>query len=434
MAAEQRGTDRPIVCVAGGGPAGIVLGLLLARAGIRTTVLEKHEDFFRDFRGDTVHPSTMNLIDQLGLRTAFDAIPPKPLPVLDAVINGVRLHAIDFRMLPPPNRFVTLMPQGDLLDMLAAEGARHPGFDLRMGTEVTGVLTRAGRVSGVRARTAESEHLEIEADLVVGADGRGSALRGALGLRPKTYGVPIDVVWFRLPEPDAPMPDTLMWASAEGLIVTIPRPGYYQCGMLIPKGSLEDVRRGGIAAFRERVGATVPRLRDATAALTSLDEVALLSVQIDRLARWWRSGALCIGDAAHAMSPAFGVGINYAVQDAAAAANALVPALAGAESHAALDTACAAVQRRRALPTAAMQLLQRGLHRTIATGRGVQLLDNPPTRVQRAVIRALLPGLRPVAARVVGYGFRPERLPATAGPFERGAGGEAAGGADHAAG
>lgn len=386
-----------------------MLGLLLARAGIDVVVLEKHEDFFRDFRGDTVHPSTLNILDALGVREKFDAIPHKPLPRLDVVANGVRVHAIDFTTLPPPNRMLTLMPQWDLLDLLAATGKRHPTFDLRMGAEAVDVTRAAdGRVNGVRVRTRDGEDV-IPADLVVAADGRHSTVRDVLNLVPRAQGVPCDVLWFRLPYPHSDLPDTLAWISEEGMVITIPRPDYLQCGMIIPKGSFDEMREEGLAAFRERLARAVPPLRAVVEQLESLDDVSLLSVQIDRLEQWWTPGALLIGDAAHAMSPAFGVGVNYAIQDAVAAARVLVPALRSGGA-ADIDAACVAVQRRRELPTLLMQRIQRAVHRTIATGRGVRLVDNPPTRMQRAVMRVAIPIARRLMARLVGYGFRPERL------------------------
>lgn len=395
------------VCISGGGPAGIMLGLLLARQGVEVVVLEKHADFFRDFRGDTVHPSTLNLIDALGLRSRFDAIPHDPLPRLDAVINGIRLHAIDLTSLPRPNDFLTLMPQWDLLDLLAEAGAGHPSFRLRMGVEAAGVLHEGGRVAGIR--TADGE--EVRATLTVAADGRDSTVRRALGLTPRSYGVPIDVLWFRLPRPAEPLPDTLLWANENGLLVTIPRPGYLQCGLLIPKSGFAQVQADGLEAFRRRITSITPRLAGPVTELASLDDVKLLSVQVDRLEHWWRPGALCIGDAAHAMSPVFGVGINYAIQDAVATAQRVVPALHGPGAvEGFVDRACAAVQRRRELPTAAMQRLQRGVHQAIASGAFAHIVDNPPTRGQRAALRSILPVLRPLAARMIGYGFRPERI------------------------
>lgn len=397
------------VCVAGGGPAGVMLGVLLAREGVEVVVLEKHIDFFRDFRGDTVHPSTLDLIDALGLRERFDAVPHTPLPVLDAVINGIRLRAVDFASLPGPNRFITLMPQWDLLDLLADEGARHPSFALRMCAEATGVLRRGGRVCGVTATTAAGP-LEVRAAVTIAADGRASTLRRVLDLHPKEVGVPADVLWLRLPRPQEPLPDTLAWVSEHAMLITIPRPGYLQCGLVIPKGAWDGIRAEGLAALRRRILSAAPRLRETVDALASLDDVKLLSVQIDRLPQWHLPGVLCIGDAAHAMSPAFGVGINYAIQDAVAAAQRLAPVLRAGGSDRDVDAACAAVQRRRVRPTVRMQRMQRVAHRVIASGRGVRLLHDPPTVPERAFLRFVLPVARPVLARVIGRGFRPERL------------------------
>ncbi|QAY61793.1 FAD-dependent oxidoreductase [Microbacterium protaetiae] len=404
-------STRTDVCIAGGGPAGVFLGLLLARAGVDVVVCEKHDDFFRDFRGDTVHPSTLNLLDALGLRARFEAVPHAPLPQLDVVLNGIRIHAVDFTTLPPPNRFVTLMPQWDLLDLLADAAAQHPSFHLRMGDEVTDVIERDGRIAGVTTASGES----IESRLVVAADGRSSTVRRALGLAPRDIPVDTDVLWFRVPRPEQPLPDTLAWANAAGVCITIPRPEYLQCALLVPKGSLEGIRADGLEAFRDRVARVVPRLADVVGDIASLDDIKHLDVQIDRLEKWWRPGALCIGDAAHAMSPMFGVGINYAVQDAVAAAHVLIPVLRPRGSvkgvgDDALDEACAAVQRRRTWPTAAMQAIQRRAHGLISAGVPSRIIDNPPTRRQRTVMRLVLPAIRPLVARMVGYGFRPERL------------------------
>lgn len=392
----------------------MMLGLLLARAGIDVVVLEKHADFFRDFRGDTVHPSTLNLIDQLGLRQGFEAIAHTRLRTLDAVANGIRLHVIDFGSLPAPNREIALMPQWDLLDLLAGAAKRSPQFTLLMGAEVTDVVRRDGRVAGVVADTPDGT-LRVDARLTVAADGRTSSVRRSLGLEPTASGVPIDLTWFRLPRPTTPMPDTLAYLRGGTAVITIPRPGYLQCGMLIAKGSFDEVRSRGLEAFRGRIVDAAPRLREVAGELHEWDDVKLLSVQIDMLEHWWEPGAICIGDAAHAMSPVFGVGINYAVQDAVASANLLVPVLrggatGGAAADAELDAALAAIQLRRKRPTALMQRVQRGAHRIIGRTLPLRVPHNPPTAVERAVIRLVLPIAKPIVARLVGYGFRPERI------------------------
>jgi len=407
MVAQRLTTE---VCIAGGGPAGMMLGLLLARAGIDVIVLEKHADFFRDFRGDTVHPSTLDLIDQLGLREKFEAIPHSRLRKLDVVINRIRLHAIDFGLLNRPNAELALMPQWDLLDLLASEAKKYPSFTLVMNAEVTGVTHRGSRIAGVRARTPDGV-LRIDAAMTIGADGRDSAVRKALRLPVEEHGVPIDVVWFRVDKPAGTFPDTLGWISSEAFVVTIPRPDYLQCGLLIPKGGLPAMQQAGLPAFRALIASAVPRLTRVLEGIIAWDDIKLLSVQVDRLTQWSVPGALCIGDAAHAMSPAFGVGINYAVQDAVATANILVPLLRSGANAAGLDAGARAVERRRARPTEWMQRIQLTLHRTIAKG-GAQLLHAPPTLRERILLANLLPVIKPLAVRLVGYGFRPERISA----------------------
>lgn len=405
-------TLRTQICIGGGGPAGIMLGLLLARAGVEVVVLEKHADFFRDFRGDTVHPSTLDIIDALGLRQGFDAIDHRPLDALDAVVNGVRVHAIDFRTLRGANRILTLMPQWDLLDLLADAARREPSFTLLMDADVTDVVRTGSRVTGVHATTDDGP-LRVDAALVVAADGRGSTLRDAVGVVPVATGVGIDVLWFRVPEPATSVPDTLAWLSGSGMLITIPRPGYFQCGLVVGKGSFGAIRKDGIDAFRMRVARAAPPIASELGAVASFDDVKLLSVEINNLRRWWQPGLLFIGDAAHAMSPAFGVGINYAIQDAVAAARLLVPALG--DGPAAVDRACAALQRRRALPTRAMQRLQQVVHRAIGRPRD-RILHNPPTRPERIVLRIVIPIARRLLPRLVGYGFRPERIRPGDGP------------------
>ncbi|MEO6200465.1 MAG: FAD-dependent oxidoreductase [Cryobacterium sp.] len=393
-------------CIVGGGPAGMMLGLLLARAGVDVVVLEKHGDFFRDFRGDTIHPSTLDLIDQLGLRERFDAVPHSSLSTVDLVVNGNRLTPVDFRRLRGPNRAIALMPQWDFLSLLAAEGERSERFRLLLGAEVTGLLRHGGRVVGVTAVTADGP-IAVRSLLTVGADGRDSVVRTAAGLVPRDYGIAIDVLWFRLPKTTEPPPDTLGYLNAESMVITIPRPDYYQAAMLIPKGSFDAVRAAGLDEFRARIVRTAPFLGEVVDTLGSWDDVRLLTVQVNRLDQWWRPGLLCIGDAAHAMSPAFGVGINYAIQDAVAAARLLAtPLRLGALSAGDLRR----VQRRRLAPVRLMQPIQLALHRVIAKPGGGGFLHSPMRWYERAIAAAVLQVARPAAARMIGRGFRPERI------------------------
>ncbi|MBB5633198.1 2-polyprenyl-6-methoxyphenol hydroxylase-like FAD-dependent oxidoreductase [Cryobacterium mesophilum] len=395
-------------CISGGGPAGITLGLLLARAGVDTVVLEKHLDFFRDFRGDTIHPSTIDLIDQLGLRAKFDAIPQSEIHTLDVVVNGNRLTPVDFSKLHRKNDYIALMPQWDFLSLFAEEGAKYPNFHLMMGAEATGILREGGdadaRVRGVTA-TTQTGPVEIEAVLTVAADGRDSSVRDAAGLVPVDFGVAIDLLWFRLPRTTVNPPDTLAYLDAESMVITIPRHDYYQAGMLIPKGGYPEVQDARIEEFRARIVRVAPFLAEVVDSLKDWDQVKLLTVQVDRLQQWWQDGLLCIGDAAHAMSPAFGVGVNYAIQDAVASANLLVDALrAGAVTTEEL----ARVQARRLPPVARMQPIQLRLHNVIAKPGGGGFLTNPMRWWQRAIAAVLLPILRQLSARIVGRGFRPE--------------------------
>jgi len=393
-------------CIAGGGPAGIALGLVLARAGVDVVVLEKHADFFRDFRGDTIHPSTLDLIDQLGLRTEFDAIPQSTITTLDVVVNGNRLTPVDFRSLRGPNKGIALMPQWDFLTLLAAEGRRHPGFRLMMSTEATGIIRDGDRVAGVVATAPEGE-VRIEADLTVAADGRDSTLRAASGLATRDYGVAVDVLWFRVPKPEVTPPDTLAYVNAGSFVITIPRTDYYQTALLIAKGSYEQVRQAGLEEFRARVLRAAAFLGERIEAVQSWDQVKLLTVQVNRLDRWWQPGLLCIGDAAHAMSPAFGVGVNYAIQDAVAAANALATPL---RNGTLADRDLERVQQRRLPPVRRMQPIQLRLHALIAKPGGGGFLPDPMRWWQRAIATAALPVIRRIAARIIGRGFRPERI------------------------
>jgi 2-polyprenyl-6-methoxyphenol hydroxylase-like FAD-dependent oxidoreductase len=389
--------------IAGGGPAGMVLGYLLARAGLKVTVLEKHADFFRDFRGDTVHPSTVTLLGELGLRGKFLQLPLTQLSTMDAVFDGQRITIADFRTLRGPDNFLVFAPQWDFLNFLAREAAAYPTFELRMSTEATGLIVEQDQVRGVRAATADGG-TEIRARLTVAADGRASNLRAAAGMTPDEFGVPIDVLWFGLPKPPDPPPVTLGYISSRGMVLTIDRGDRYQSGMVIRKGGFDALREAGLDALRARITHAAPFLHPVVGTLTDWDQIKLLSVQINRLRRWYRPGFIAIGDAAHAMSPMFGVGVNFAIQDAVALFNAIADDLAAGSAPV---EKLAAVQRRREKPVKVIQLLQRNGHRAIAratTGSSIA------PRWLIALLRIFSPLLRRFTARFIGRGIRPEHV------------------------
>ncbi|HEU4666998.1 MAG TPA: FAD-dependent oxidoreductase [Arthrobacter sp.] len=390
--------------IAGGGPAGMVLGYLLARDGLRVTVLEKHADFFRDFRGDTVHPSTVTLLGELGLREKFLQLPLTRLPTMDAVVDGQRFTIVDFRTLPEPDNFLVLAPQWDFLNFLAGEASVFPNFELRMLTEATGLIVEQGEVRGVHAATQDDGGLEIRATLTVAADGRASALRTAAGMTTDEFGVPIDVLWFSLPKPPEPPPATLGYISRQGMVLTIDRGDRYQSGMVIRKGGYDELRAAGLEALQARISHAAPVLRHVVDALTDWDQIKLLSVQINRLRRWYRPGFIAIGDAAHAMSPMFGVGVNFAIQDAVALYNAISGDLAAGTAP---IGKLAAVQRRREKPVKVMQLLQRNGHKAIA--RAAAGYSVAP-RWFIGFLRLASPLLRRLTARFIGVGIRPEHV------------------------
>ena len=399
-------------CVVGGGPAGMVLGLLLARCGVPTTVLEKHADFLRDFRGDTVHASTLTLLDELGLGPAFAALPARYVTSIQVALDSGVYPFADLTRLPGPHRHLALVPQWDLLDLLAREAAAEPTFTLLTQAEVTGLLRDGDRVTGVTYRR-DGAPQQLEADLVVGCDGRGSTVRDAAGLPYRRFGVPIDVLWFRLRRDDGDPVGGFGRFSRGCLLVLIDRGDYFQVGFVIRKGSYARLREQGIAAFRERLVAQLPWLADRVGELGSFDDVRLLDVQLGRLRRWRASGLLLIGDAAHAMSPVGGVGINLAIQDAVATARLLAPALrAGAPTDAGLR----AVQRRRWLPTVLTQTAQQVAHRLVIAP-AVEQQPEPRTGARTPLLMAVLdrlPALRAVPAYFVSIGIRPERPPAAA--------------------
>jgi 2-polyprenyl-6-methoxyphenol hydroxylase-like FAD-dependent oxidoreductase len=397
-------------CIVGGGPAGMMLGLLLARAGVGVLVLEKHADFLRDFRGDTIHPSTLEVMHELGLLDDLLRLPHQEVRELRAQIGDVAVPIADFTHLPTRCRFIALMPQWDFLSFLAARAARYPGFRCRMRAEASGLLEESGGVAGVRAQTAEGP-LEVRADLVVAADGRQSVVREKAGLHVRELGAPMDVLWFRLSRgPDDPEASMGRFGAGQ-IFITLNRGDYWQCGYVIPKGQLDEIRRRGLDAFREGVARLVPFARGRTHEIRDWDDVKLLTVRVDRLERWYRPGLLCIGDAAHAMSPIGGVGINLAIQDAVAAANLLAVPL---QTRPPTLAELAAVQRRRELPTRATQWLQVTIQRrlvapVLAGARPVK----PPLGVR---LLARFPLLRRIPARLVGLGIRPEHVRAPVAP------------------
>ena len=398
------GPIRTSCCIAGGGPAGMMLGFLLARAGVVVTVLEKHKDFLRDFRGDTVHPSTLELMYELGLLDEFLQLPHEKVDHLSGLVGAERVTIADFTHLSTHCKFVALMPQWDFLNFLADHGKRYPAFDLRMQVEATELIEDGGRVVGLRAKAPDGE-LEIRADLVVGCDGRHSIVRERAGLIVDNIGAPIDVLWFRISRRGSDSPDTFGHLEAGRMMVMLNRGDYWQCAFVIPKGGIGRVKDKGLSAFRDSVMEMSPFLRDRIGEIESWDDVKLLTVAVDRLRQWHRPGLLCIGDAAHAMSPIGGVGINLAVQDAVAAANILAAPL----KDGTLGTEhLAAVQQRRTLPMRAMQWLQ------------VQIQNNvlAPTLAgtQRPKLPFALkfmnwfPMLRRFPAQLIGVGIRPEHI------------------------
>jgi 2-polyprenyl-6-methoxyphenol hydroxylase-like FAD-dependent oxidoreductase len=393
-------------CIAGGGPAGMMLGYLLARAGIEAVVLEKHGDFLRDFRGDTVHPSTLEIFHELGLLEDFLKRPHQELNRIGAQIGDFTVAIGDLTHLPTKCKFVALMPQWDFLNFLAEAGGQFPTFRVMMNAEATDLIDEGGAIRGVRAKT-QNGPIEIRADLVVAADGRHSVLRDRAGLRVEVLGAPIDVLWMRLSrKPATDPPQTLGRFRGGKFMVMLNRDEYWQCAYLIPKGGLDPLRARGLEAFRGDIVTVAPFLADRVAELKSWDEVKLLSVAIDRLREWYRPGLLCIGDAAHAMSPVGGVGINLAIQDAVAAANILAPELRRGPVSA---DQLRAVQQRRLFPTRATQRLQilaqdRILSRAL---KAVAPIDKLPL-LARLLNRFAV--LRRIPARVIGIGFRPEHV------------------------
>ena len=401
-------TERATCVVVGGGPAGMVLGLLLARAGVDVQVLEKHGDFLRDFRGDTVHPSTLTLSDELGLGEGFARLPYSRVDKVEFPAGEGRTVVVaDFRKLKVRHPYVAMVPQWDLLDLIADAGAEEPTFTLRMATEVTGLVREAGRVRGVQYESPEGVTGQVLADLVVACDGRWSVARRLAELRPREFRVPIDAWWFRLPRGPEDTPNALTPRAGRGrFAVVIPRTDFLQIAYIARKGADPQIRARGIEWFRRDVADLMPELADRVDSLRSMDDVKHLDVRLNRLTRWHVDGLLCIGDAAHAMSPVGGVGINLAVQDGVAAATLLAePLLRGVVTTREL----AAVRRRRLVATVVVQALQRMMHRglvkPILEGRRMG-----PPKPALALLRHV-PRASYLPAYVIGVGIRPEHAP-----------------------
>jgi len=393
-------------CVIGGGPAGMILGLLLARAGVKVLVLEKHADFLRDFRGDTVHPSTLQIMYELGLLDRVLELPHSRIEELTVRFGDSNVTVASFKNLPIRCRFIAIMPQWEFLNFIAREAERYPSFRLMMNTEATDLIEREGTIVGVAAQGSDGA-LEILARLVVGANGRQSGFPQRAGLETEELGVPMDVFWFRLSRRLADDPPQAGGRFDRGrILVLIPRVGYWQVGYVIPKGSAERIRAAGLEALRDMIAGAAPFARDRVQEIRTWDDVKLLTVRINRLRRWFRPGLLFIGDAAHAMSPVGGVGINLAIQDAVATANAVaLPLREGRLTTSDLER----VQRRRELPMRVTQKLQMVMQEAVIrpTLRAENKVGRMPIAFQ--LLRAL-PPLRRVPAYLIGMGLRPEHV------------------------
>lgn len=390
--------------ISGGGPAGIMLGFLLARAGVDVVVLEKHEDFFRDFRGDTIHPSTLQLLYELGLIDEFLKRPHQEVRELGAQIGDEMVTLADFSHLPTHCKFLAFTPQWHFLDFLAEAGKRYPTFHLRMQAEVDELIKDDGRVVGLKAATPQGE-LDVRADLVVGTDGRHSTVRALTGLQVEDLGAPMDVLWLRISRLPGDGSESLGRIEPGRFFIMIDRGDYWQCAFVIPKGGFNELRRKGLEAFRLAILALKPELTDRVREIASWDDVKLLSVRVDRLKRWYGPGVLCIGDAAHAMSPIGGVGINLAIQDAVATANILAGPL---REGRVTEDVLAKVQKRRRLPTELTQALQVFIQNRVISN--VLTMTARPKAPLFARMLNRFPWVRRFPARLIGMGFRPEHV------------------------
>jgi 2-polyprenyl-6-methoxyphenol hydroxylase-like FAD-dependent oxidoreductase len=402
---EKTAQLKTTCCIVGGGPAGMMAGYLLARAGVDVLVLEKHADFLRDFRGDTIHPSTLEVMRELGLVDSLLQLPHNQVQELHAIIGETDVPIADFSHLPTTCRFVALMPQWDFLNFLAEQAKRFPIFHLQMEAEVTGLVQQNGLVQGVRVQTPE-RMLEVRADLVIGADGRNSLVRKEAGLEALDLGAPIDVLWMRLPRHPGDPAQTLGRVNTGAILIMLDRGDYWQCGFVIRKGAFDEIKANGLAAFQQHLAAFAPAFSDRVGTLDNWDKIKLLTVKVDRLTRWHCPGLLCIGDSAHAMSPIGGVGIDLAIQDAVAAANILADPL---RKKAVDEKVLHQVQKRREFPTRLTQGLQLFIQNRIV--KRVLSTDKPISVPKIFRLFQWVSFLRRIPGRLVGMGFRPEHVP-----------------------
>jgi 2-polyprenyl-6-methoxyphenol hydroxylase-like FAD-dependent oxidoreductase len=403
-------TDGPSVhcCIAGGGPAGMMLGLLLARAGLSVVVLEKHADFLRDFRGDTMNPSTLEVMHELGVLERFLQLPHQKVPRINGQFGDLAFTVADFSTLPTRCRFVAFMPQWDFLNFLVEEGKRYSTFQVRMNADVTDLVEEGGKIVGLLAETTDGLR-EFRADSIVGADGRHSVVRAKAGLPVEEFGAPMDVLWFRLSRRSSDPADPVGRFDVGRIFIMLNRGDYWQCGFVIAKGTRDELEAKGIQAFRDSVARLASFAADRVGELQRWDAIKLLTVQVDRLQRWYRPGLLCIGDAAHAMSPVGGVGINLAIQDAVAAANVLAAPLR--ERRLTTDD-LETIQTRREWPTKMTQRVQLTIQNRVIK----RLLGSEGPMVPPLAFRLLarFPFMSRIPARLIGMGFRPEHVRTTA--------------------
>jgi 2-polyprenyl-6-methoxyphenol hydroxylase-like FAD-dependent oxidoreductase len=391
-------------CIVGGGPAGMMLGFLLARAGVEVIVLEKHGDFLRDFRGDTVHPSTMTVMQELGLLDDFLELPHHKIQKFAGYFGTKRVEMVDLSHLPVPAPFIAMMPQWDFLDFIAARGKALPRFKLLMHAEAKVLISEDGKVVGVSA-TVDGKEEEIRADLVVGCDGRHSIVREQTGLKLDVLGAPMDVMWFRVSRQDGDPSEVMGRFNVGGMIVMLDRGDYWQCAYVIPKGAADRVRAEGLDKVRQALSRLMPGFEQRLSELTSMDDLKLLTVAVERLETWWKPGVLCIGDAAHTMSPIGGVGVNIAIQDAVAASNILAAPLREKRLK---ESDLAAVQKRRFFPARITQAIQVAVQNNIIAP---MLAGTGEVKVPFAItLMQWFPVLRRIPARITGTGVRPEHV------------------------